>query len=605
MKSKKFRTIRKQILMPVTVFMIVFLILDSALLYIYTSSYVTRNQYENTDMLATNAVLEMEKYSSLSWLIDYWESHYNEMDFVYGDPKLLEEKDRTLRESHPEILEYKDVTSDMAESMSDADQKLFAEICYALLSSDFDRIKQSQKPLYLYSFRIRKKSEMFILVTGTKDEEKRISDGGELFELGVINDYQEGVYPVLDEVANTGRPVNGLEKSKEVGADHTAVHTFRPVYSNGKMVAIIGVALNSRNLYIMGYKMSAVMILISALLFIISGLVMIVLLNRIVIKPIRNEQKIIEKYEQDKEPEAVKGSLSKLKTNNELRRLAESFASMVTELDRYMEEIKSVTAEKERIGTELALATRIQADMLPNIYPAFPERPEFDIYATMTPAKEVGGDFYDFFLIDDDHLCMVMADVSGKGVPAALFMMASKIILANNAMIGKSPAQILADTNAAICANNREEMFVTVWLGILEISTGSLTAANAGHEYPAIRYADGSFELYKDKHGFVIGGMDGVKYKEYDLKLTPGARLFVYTDGVAEATNAENELFGTERMIKALNVNPTAKPKEILDNVRCAVDGFVKEAEQFDDLTMLCMEYLGPVKEKEDSADGE
>ena len=278
---------------------------------------------------------------------------------------------------------------------------------------------------------------------------------------------------------------------------------------------------------------------------------------------------------------------------------------MVTELDRYMEEIKSVTAEKERIGTELALATRIQADMLPNIYPAFPERPEFDIYATMSPAKEVGGDFYDFFLIDDDHLCMVMADVSGKGVPAALFMMASKIILANNAMIGKSPAQILADTNAAICANNREEMFVTVWLGILEISTGSLTAANAGHEYPAIRYADGSFKLYKDKHGFVIGGMDGVKYKEYDLKLTPGARLFVYTDGVAEATNAENELFGTERMIKALNVNPTAKPKEILDNVRCAVDGFVKEAEQFDDLTMLCMEYIGPAKEKEDSADGE
>ena len=166
-----------------------------------------------------------------------------------------------------------------------------------------------------------------------------------------------------------------------------------------------------------------------------------------------------------------------------------------------------------RIETELNLATRLQADMLPNIFPAFPERSEFDIFATMDPAKEVGGDFYDFFLIDDDHLCMVMADVSGKGVPAALFMMAAKIILANNAMSGKSPAQILTDTNAAICSNNREEMFVTVWLGILEISTGKLTAANAGHEYPVIKRPDGTFELLKDKHGFVIGGMDGMKYK--------------------------------------------------------------------------------------------
>ena len=291
-------------------------------------------------------------------------------------------------------------------------------------------------------------------------------------------------------------------------------------------------------------------------------------------------------------------------TGDETQLLAESFGSLTKRVKDYIKEVQTVTAEKERIGTELSLATRIQADMLPNIYPAFPERSEFDIYATMTPAKEVGGDFYDFFLVDDDHLCMVMADVSGKGVPAALFMMASKIILANNAMLGKSPAQILSDTNAAICANNREEMFVTVWLGILEISTGKITAANAGHEYPAIRYADGNFELYKDKHGFVIGGMEGVKYKEYELQLAYGARLFVYTDGVAEATNAENELFGTDRMIEALNINPGVKPKEILSNVRSAVDGFVKEAEQFDDLTMLCMEYIGN-PDKEGQADGE
>ena len=249
--------------------------------------------------------------------------------------------------------------------------------------------------------------------------------------------------------------------------------------------------------------------------------------------------------------------------------------------------------ENSRIETELTMASSIQADMLPNIFPAFPERPEFDIYASMDPAKEVGGDFYDFFLIDDDHLCMIMADVSGKGVPAALFMMASKIILANNAMMGKSPAQILTDTNAAICSNNREEMFVTVWLGIFEISTGKLTAANAGHEYPVLKAPDGGFELFKDKHGFVIGGMDGAKYKEYELMLKPGSKLFLYTDGVPEATDAEGGMFGTERMTAALNLDGGADPEHILKNVRTAVDGFVKNAEQFDDLTMLCMEYKG------------
>ncbi|MBQ7152942.1 MAG: serine/threonine-protein phosphatase, partial [Clostridia bacterium] len=238
--------------------------------------------------------------------------------------------------------------------------------------------------------------------------------------------------------------------------------------------------------------------------------------------------------------------------------------------------------------------------------PAFPDRSECDIYATMNPATEVGGDFYDFFLVDSDHLCMVMADVSGKGVPAALFMMASKIILANNAMMGKSPAQILQDANAAICSNNREEMFVTVWIGILEISTGKLTAANAGHEYPVLKAPDGGFELYKDKHGFVVGGMDGARYKEYELQLQPGSKLFVYTDGVPEATSAENELFGTDRMLAALNGAPAdAGTKDYLESVRSAVDGFVMEAEQFDDLTMLCMEYKGNTNAKEDQADGQ
>jgi len=281
------------------------------------------------------------------------------------------------------------------------------------------------------------------------------------------------------------------------------------------------------------------------------------------------------------------------RTGDEVEELAESFAAISHKTVMYMDKVVKVTAEKERIGAELSLATDIQAAMLPHIFPAFPDRPDFDIYASMDPAKEVGGDFYDYFLVDDDHLCMVIADVSGKGVPAALFMMASKIILQSIAMLGNAPAAILERTNEAICKGNEAQMFVTVWLGILELSTGRLTAANAGHEYPVIKRPDGSFELYRDRHGFVIGGMEGVKYREYEIKLEPGAKLFVYTDGVPEATDASKELYGTDRMLAALNAKPDASPIQVLKNVRASVDGFVKDAEQFDDLTMLCLEYKG------------
>ena len=286
------------------------------------------------------------------------------------------------------------------------------------------------------------------------------------------------------------------------------------------------------------------------------------------------------------------------KTGDEIELLAQAFGDLSERTQHYIEDLTQITREKERVSTELHMATQIQESMLPSIFPAFPDRPEFDIYASMYPAREVGGDFYDFFLVDDDHLCMVMADVSGKGVPAALFMMASKIILANNAMMGKSPAKILEDTNKAICANNRMEMFVTVWLGILEISTGKLVCSNAGHEYPAIRHADGKYELFKDKHGFVVGGMDGVRYQDYELTLQPGACIFVYTDGVPEAKDKNSELFGTKRMLQALNQDPGAAPEAVMDEVNRAVNSFVQDEEQFDDLTMLCLTYHGPAAEQ-------
>lgn len=286
-------------------------------------------------------------------------------------------------------------------------------------------------------------------------------------------------------------------------------------------------------------------------------------------------------------------SLVEINTKDEIENLSNSVLKMQNDINEYINNITRITAERERIGAELDLANNIQTSMLPCIFPAFPDREEFDVYATMTPAKEVGGDFYDYFLIDDNHLALVIADVSGKGIPAALFMMISKTLIKSTAQSGLSPKEVLEKVNNQLCENNEAQMFVTVWLGIVELSTGKMKCANAGHEYPAI-YRNGSdFEIYHDKHGFVLAGMEGLTYSEYEIELKSGDIVYVYTDGVAEATDSNNNLYGLERMIDALNNCPEKTPDAIDKYVRTDIDKFVGSAEQFDDITMLCFKYVG------------
>jgi sigma-B regulation protein RsbU (phosphoserine phosphatase) len=280
--------------------------------------------------------------------------------------------------------------------------------------------------------------------------------------------------------------------------------------------------------------------------------------------------------------------------NDEIGDLYQVIRSMQIKIVQYLDNLTRVTAEKERISAELNIAAQIQVDMLPRSFPPFPERHDFDIYATMDPAKEVGGDFYDFFLIDSDHLGLVMADVSGKGVPASLFMVNTKTLIKNRAMMGGSPAEILDYVNNQLCEGNEAEMFVTVWLAIVELSTGKGMAANAGHEHPTLRHRDGRYELVIYRHSLALATFEGLHFKEHSFELKPGDSLFVYTDGVTEATDAENRLFGTERMLEALNREPNADPKTLLGNVKTEIDAFVGSAPQFDDITMLCMQYNGP-----------
>ena len=218
---------------------------------------------------------------------------------------------------------------------------------------------------------------------------------------------------------------------------------------------------------------------------------------------------------------------------------------------------------------------------------------ECELAASMMPAREVGGDFYDIFMTDDRHLALVIADVSGKGVPASLFMVASKILIKYGMKQGLSPAEVLATTNDKLIESNDMELFVTVWLALIDLDTGECIEVNAGHEHPAVRKADGSYELIKYKHSPALAALEGMTFKERSFKLDPGDSLFVYTDGVTEATDGEMRLFGEERLTDALNKNSEAAPDELLNNVKISIDEFAGDAPQFDDITMLAFRYNG------------
>ena len=282
------------------------------------------------------------------------------------------------------------------------------------------------------------------------------------------------------------------------------------------------------------------------------------------------------------------------RTGDEIEVLAESFAKQSARTALYIDQIRRVTAEKERIEAELDMASRIQGSQLPRLFPPFPDRKEFGLFASMTPAKEVGGDFYDFFMIDHDHMGFVMADVSGKGVPAALLMMVSRVLIKSGLQNGKGPAETLSSVNNQLCESNEADFFVTVVCAVLEISTGKGIAANAGHEHPVIRRAGGDYELQIYRHSMPVGAMKDIPFRQHSFQMNPGDSFFVYTDGVPEATNGQKELYGSERMLAALNRQRDAQPEQILANVTADINSFVDGAEQFDDITMLCFRYIGP-----------
>ena len=351
---------------------------------------------------------------------------------------------------------------------------------------------------------------------------------------------------------------------------------------------MLGIVLNAA-LYTFLY-------LVMMFLFIIAVMIAVrIFMKRRIVNPVRKISDAANLYLQNKiegKTERVFDHLE-IHTRDELEDLGHVMEEMETSIAVYEADLMRATSEQERIQTELSLAAKIQSSLLPDRFPAFPDRKDFDIYAVMYPAKEVGGDFYDFFMVKEDLLALVIADVSGKGIPAALFMMASMIIIENLVSEGYSPAAVLEIANERICSRNESGMFVTAWLGILDLKSGVLTAANAGHEYPVLQHAGGEFELYKDKHSLALGALEGIKYVEYSLTLEPGSALFVYTDGAPEATDPDNCMYGTGRLVDLLNREKEKDLKGLLEAVWEDVNVFVREAPQFDDTTMLCVRFFG------------
>lgn len=374
------------------------------------------------------------------------------------------------------------------------------------------------------------------------------------------------------------------------------VSTYHPVFdANRTYVCNFCVDTDMEVVYKQRREFLFSMMILMLLLMLPLATLIVRFTDKHLIKPIYQINDAVTDFVSDKQHEDEDSKISALDihTKDEVEMLAGSIKVMEQEINDYIGQITMIAGEKERIGAELEIATKIQEGMLPHIFPAFPEREEIELYATMTPAKEVGGDFYDFFNIDGRHIGIVMGDVSGKGIPAALFMVIAKTLIKDACMKTLSPKEVLEYVNDQLCENNEAGMFVTVLLGILDLDSGLLKYVNAGHECPAVRYPGKKFELHVEKHDLVVGGLEHIKYTEFEITLVPDEMVFIYTDGVPEATDSHNKMFGTDRMIEALNKNPDASVEDLLANVNEDVEQFVKDAPQFDDLTMLALHFKG------------
>ncbi len=413
------------------------------------------------------------------------------------------------------------------------------------------------------------------------------------YPLGYREAYSEKGKGLIEEVFTKDPGIRTLiDNNPDYGR---VVCLYDPIFdSSGEPVALVGVELSLPELYTFILRVLGVTVLCMIPIVILALLAAYRYLRKNVVHPVQvisdTAAHMVEHIDEEKTVSIP------VHTGDEIEDLAHSFEEMDRELKDYIKRLSVATAERERAKAELDVAAQIQSDILPAVFPDFQGRPEFDLSAFMTPAKEVGGDFYDFFMVDEDRFAFLIADVSDKGVPAAMFMLITKALLKNALQSGLTPGRALESVNNQLCENNRAGMFVTAWAGVLTLSDGKLLCANAGHEYPVLCRKGGSFELFRDRHALVLAGMENTEYREYTLTLSPGDIIFLYTDGVTEAADDRNQLFGTDRLLQVLNQKETDSCAELIGQVYQGIQSFSQDAPQFDDITMLCLKYKAKQK---------
>ncbi len=561
------------------------LVISTVLIYVSYSTYkrtmddhyeILGNQVADTTMAMIDDDIVKEfcndpRLAQIKALIEY-------QDICDAD-----EEDPEYEEKHAEYLSKKPKQDELYSIV----YEVMAEPKYAALISTFRKIRSSNDVMYLYMVTFDDVGAYYIF---DADETDEVCTYG--YHIPYVADGEEGAFAPYVDTLLAGDDMPAMITDENYGY---LISVFRPYKTDtGELLGYIAVDISmdavaqDRQLYLRNC------VIIMSIVTIIFAAIYVILFNILYVKPIKRMARATSEFVSTRDDDKLVDSpisALRVKTGDELQLLCNSLKKMEVDLNEHIENLRTVTSEKERIGAELDVATKIQASMLPCIFPAFPDRTDFDIHASMNPAKEVGGDFYDFFMVDEDNLAIVVADVSGKGVPAALFMVIGKTLIKDHTTSGRDLGEVFTEVNQLLCEANSEELFITAFVGVLNLKTGLFRYVNAGHEIPFIAKKGNAFKPYKIRAAFVLAGMEGLKYKAGEVQLEPGDKLFQYTDGVTEATDKDNNLYGMERLEKILGTLKDKTPQEILKGVKEDIDKFVGAAPQFDDITMLCLEY--------------
>ncbi|MBQ7507623.1 MAG: serine/threonine-protein phosphatase [Lachnospiraceae bacterium] len=565
---------------------VIAMLICGLVLFVLFRNRAMKNVNEKLEKMAGAVSYDIFKYASSEWLLEYWRNNYDKMTMPPEDYNEFLEWRASLEEFmrlNAEAVQTREV-----EAMTEEEQKQFAEFCYYKISVELGGEPQMlglDRVTVFFPEEENKEAFLFYLMT-TPDAE----EWGNRYILGTRIPFDPALHPEMEKTLRENYVISDVEtyRSERDGKEYASC--YFNISFEGKLYGVVSVTTS----------LEQVLKDVWADVFRFEGWIALVILIAITvdllniyfgtIRPTLALQREIRSYTQTWDSKTLSEKLAENRPSNELGQLADDLVLMGKEIDLYLTRIQKVTAEKERISAELDVASKIQTGVLPKPFSDPADEAGCVVYASMKPAKEVGGDLYDFYYVDKDHLALIIGDVSDKGIPAALFMVTVKALIKSAIKRGgMSPKEVLSAVSDQMSEGNEECMFVTVWLGILELSTGKMICSNAGHEFPVIYRKNEAFSYFRDMHGIPVATMEGAEYEDYELVFRPGDTLFIYSDGLPEAQNTAGEQFGEERLLEVLNEDPGDEPKELIERMTKQVAQFVGDRDPFDDLTMLCV----------------